>query len=215
MTDDIDKARKDRRMESAWNSLPGGEPSADLDRRILAEARAAAAHRRRRAALGRWAGSVGLAASVVLGISLTWNVMLEDRSMPPAEDSSIPVRLEEAPATPERKSAPISPESGAARPEPERDASTGAKEEAQELEGVRITGNRTRGADREAGTKPESEKLDTELMPPPEEWLDDIRALRAAGEHERADRSLLLFQRAYPNYPLPPNASTRPEDDGR
>lgn len=215
MTDGIDNADKDRRIESAWDSLSGGEPPADLDRRILAEARAVAAHRRRRATIGRWAGSVALAASVVLGISLTWNVMLEDRAMPPSTDSSGPVRLEEAPATPERKSTAPTPEPEAPRPAREQDASTGAAAETQELERVRVTGSRIRGEEREASTNPESDALDTELMPSPGEWLDDIRALREAGHHDEADRSLLLFQRTYPDYPLRPTTETPSEPENR
>lgn len=216
MNGDTDNGHADPRLESTWASLPGGEPPADVDRRILSEARAMAAHRRRHASVGRWAGSLALAASVVIGISLTWRWMVRDVPTRPEADS-IPLMIRETPPTP----AESGPDDDRERTKPSDEIRAPSRSGAQAPAPDRgLTNDRGDGAagafpERMARTEPESELLEIKLPPPPKTWLDDIRALREAGREEEADRSLLLFRKVYPDYPLQPETEAPSEPGDR
>ena len=105
---------QERELARIVRALPGGEPPAALDARILrAAANAAAASRRPRS---RWLASAGAlwgiggAAAAVLALGVSWQMMVPaQRSLPPdsapaaemadhAEDSSVSVEFKEQPA---------------------------------------------------------------------------------------------------------------------
>jgi len=48
--------------------------------------------------------------------------------------------------------------------------------------------------------QPETPAARKAPLKPPQEWLEEIERLRAAGDSETADRELALFKKAYPGY---------------
>jgi len=129
---------QERELARILRALPGGEPPAALDARILkAAGNAAAASRRPRA---RWLASggamwaIGSAAAAVLALGVSWQLMYPEqratrsdvapaaRMQDMAEDSTISVGLEDRQAS-EADAAPApSPAKSSALPEPAQNA---------------------------------------------------------------------------------------------
>jgi hypothetical protein len=83
----------------------------------------------------------------------------------------------------------------------EADAAAGTR-----LEAIEVTGSRIRAADAVDAQGFPPLQLDARL--PPTEWLQRVRARRAAGQNEQARRSLQEFVRSYPYLVVP--ADLRP-----
>jgi hypothetical protein len=176
---------RDPLVSSAYRGLGGEAPPAALDAAILA------ASRRRPA---RWAVPVSIAAVVVLAVGVTLRVQLEEPRL--AEPVALAPRVLEAPAE-EKKAARVAAAPAAAAPAaPQRRAmaDSGARAELAE---------RSKARDAIAlgkiGTTPET----------PEQWLERIARLRAAGQAREADESYAEFKRLYPDYRIPDEMRAR------
>lgn len=125
----------EREFARVVRALPGGEPSASLDARILKAAQdavAAAPSRRARSwAAGGALWGIGSAAAAVLAIGVGWQVLAPPSStlpVPATPTSSAPAAMEESGTTVEFKdeaprafdNSPPPPEAAAAQPRPAR-----------------------------------------------------------------------------------------------
>lgn len=139
-TEELDE--QERELARILRALPGGEPPAALDARILkAAGNAAAASRRPRT---RWLASggamwaIGSAAAAVLALGVSWQLMVpEQRAMrsdaapaagmqDAAEDSTISVGLEERQASEPDAATASPPAKTSVLPEPVRNANQAA-----------------------------------------------------------------------------------------
>ncbi|KAB8192919.1 hypothetical protein FKV24_007005 [Lysobacter maris] len=109
-------------------------------------------------------------------------------SAPPAEAYSAPVAADIADAV----EAGDVEATGAAQ-------ATAVEHDAAALDRIEVTGNRIRGAGGDVGAIPLHE--DRSLAPA--DWLERIRARRAAGDSDTARESLELFRKAHPHVRLP------------
>jgi hypothetical protein len=199
------------------------EPSAAVDRRILAAARRQAhsgVRRWLRPLDTAWSIPASLAALIVLSVSLVLLVRLEIESGPVTprtleETPNIPARAKPgatrdelaAPAAPaqrrERQShevpAPSQHRSGAEvtapAPEPETLQKSGSS--APAAGGLPAVKPEDGGAPARARTAPVQE------TPAPQVWLEEIERLLRAGKVDAARESLAHFRRRYPNHPVP------------
>ncbi|WP_395791427.1 hypothetical protein [Aquimonas sp.] len=136
------------------------------------------------------------------------------QSPPPA---AIEPQMAPAAAAPPAPS-PATPPEPAPPPEPAlaaeaRAAPLGGADQAEagaaadtRLEAIEVTGSRIRAADNVDAHGFPPLQLDARL--PPTEWLERVRARRAAGQAEQARRSLQEFVRSYPYLVVP--ADLRP-----
>ncbi|MDH3320593.1 MAG: hypothetical protein OEO84_13010, partial [Betaproteobacteria bacterium] len=168
------------------------EPPPALDAAILAAAR------RRRS---RWAVPVSIAAVVVLAVGVTLRVQLEAPDM--AEQVAVEPKVMRAPAAmapaasesrarsgPARAAEESAPPAGDAKlDELERDRPAAQAAERAEM-GGRAAANVAVG---KLAAAPET----------PEQWLERIAKLRAAGQVREADESFAEFKRRYPDYKIP------------
>jgi len=167
---------RDPAVTSAYRGLGGEAPSTGLDAAILA------ASRRRPV---RWAVPVSIAAVVVLAVGVTLRVQLEEPRL--GEPVALVPRVLEAPAE-EKKEARLAAAPAAAAPVPPQRqamADAGARAELAERSMARDA-----VALGKIGTTPET----------PEQWLERIARLRAAGQAREADESYAAFKRRYPDY---------------
>ena len=169
-----------------WRRLLGagpGEPSREMDRRILAESRRALTPR-----VNRWWLPASLAASVLLAVLLVQRqfaivpapVSESDVVMPPTPGVAAPSTDL---AAAESRSAPaaVSP-----APAPAMAPSSARQEPALERE--------------QAAFAKSAVDVPAAMPRPPEEWYAEIRKLRAAGRVSEADKELARFKAAYPGW---------------
>jgi hypothetical protein len=191
------------------------EPPATLDARILAAARRelVAVPVRQRPAWFGWLAPMGVAATVVLSISL---IVVAERDQPDLLPAAAPVV---APPIPELRAPPAQAERSAALPTPEpalakkRDVSPVlplAKPTAPESGEGRMREEVAPAAEQglraiappAPAAKLELQRADSALRSP-EIWLEDIRRLKNQGQLDALREQLAAFRRAYPDYPLP------------
>lgn len=177
---------RDGRISAAYRGLGREAPPPELDAAILAAAR------RQRS---RWTVPVSIAAVVVLAVGVSLRVQLEKPDT--AESMVLAPRVMQAPAV-AAKSAQE------AKREPAPDVSReSARDEVRVLRapaapaaGAVAPSNIARG------------KI-TAASESPEQWLERIAKLRAAGKAHEADESFAAFKRRYPDYRIPDKMRAR------
>jgi hypothetical protein len=182
---------RDARVSEHYRALGREEPAPEIDAAILA------ASRRRRS---RWAVPVSIAAVVVLAVGVTLRVQLEKPEV--AEPLVLQPKVMRAPAAAKpamksmRETAPL-----AAREEPARD-------EARARPAPASPASPPAGA---AASAPADIALGKISRAPetPEQWLERIAKLRAAGRDREADESLVEFKRRFPDYRIPDKMRAR------
>jgi hypothetical protein len=169
------------KLSRRYRDASGEGAPPDLDEVILAQARA---ELRRKPSLNRWLASAGLAASLVLGVNLAWNVYQAKPEFAP-ESPPLVVRLEKAPATVD--------------PEPQRERKARALppapqlERESELESIEVTGSR----------------LPEDAEQAKAEAREEVDALRMA-ESQRRAKSSQDTAAAAPSAPPAPVADAAP-----
>jgi hypothetical protein len=215
MNPNHDEIPRDETLSSLYKETAKAEPPAALDALILAAARREAAttaprpaQRRDRPWWRNWLAPAGAIATIVLAVSLTLSIEREQREPLPvaasapapapgaelaesARASSVPVAKPAVPAVDTsarvRKSI-VQGELPLAQPAPMPSADRAAEAAVPSASAPSAIGRRTRN---ETGAET------------PERWLDEIRRLKAAGQHVQASEQLKSFQRSHPDYPLP------------
>jgi len=179
----------DRGLSRLYRTTRREQPSAELDRAVLAEARVALARRRRR----RWLVPLSTAAVLVLGVSLTLYELEAPR----------PTALEPlAPPAPVGEAAPAAGAmsdraSERAAPKLQRSAVSPRRQEAEEA-----TSKRAQPAERDAlGTPAPATKAET--GPAPDVWVARMLEQLERGDRETLRSELESFRERYPDYPLP------------
>jgi hypothetical protein len=177
---------RDGRISAAYRGLGREAPPPELDAAILAEAR------RRRS---RWTVPVSIAAVVVLAAGVTLRVQMEERPLP--EQVVLEPKVMDAPAVADKSAraakravAPL-----AAREEP-------AKDEMQAMRAPSAPASQVAGAAAPPAANIAVGKI-AAAPETPEQWLERIAKLRAAGKAREADESLAEFRRRYPDYRIP------------
>ena len=183
---------RDPRLDRVYRELPGEEPPPEVDERIRAAARRAVGAgpqslaARERSWTSRWRVPLSLAASVVVVVTLTLMVQEEEQQR----------ALDVAPALAPAPAAPATLE--------DRAAPSRAPEEAKRAD--------TEPARRApASAPPQRAPAADAAAPPPapqvarsaEEWIEEIRRLKAQGRDADAAAELAEFRRRHPEYPLP------------
>lgn len=213
----------DSKVSRRYRELEALEPSPALDQKILIAAREAnSPHAPLVAPAGRhrWYYSLAAAAVLVFAVALTLHLQSE---RPDPEAAGVPLRLDrelrgqiKPPPQPAQTFAP-DPRAGAPA-EPRAVPRAAAPRVDQALEQARVRAERAaaaaeaRHADalrKEAGSSSQvgaarSLAPAPVAAPPenPERWLERIAELRSRGRHMEADRELVAFRKAYPNYQL-------------
>ena len=206
--------RKDELFDrTSWRRLLGadsGAPTADMDRRVLAEARRALMPH-----VARWWLPASLAASLLLAVLIVqWQ--LADSALPahvtesdvlsvpapiaadkaaPAATMELPAQRQQEPAAPAASVAPplIDLPMKESRPAPVAEiaaavpAAPGPAQRQDQAESAVAIG-KLRAM--ESSAKPRA----------PEDWYADIEALRAAGRVEEADAELARLEAAWPGW---------------
>ncbi len=167
-----------------------GEPSADLDARILTAARRAARRRR-----NRWMVPLSTAATLLIGITLLLKAVDQgpyapERAIGLDEPLSLPHSDAAGVPAPEREVQEAAPmlKSRPAPPVDRFDAPRALRGPAPLPEAMQDT------------APPFEERAPGE---PPAAWLADIERLFEAGETDRARAELKRFREHYPDHPLP------------
>ena len=180
----------DPQLSALYRRTRRPEPPPELDLAIRQAAHTQARHRRR-----RWLVPLSSAAAILLGATLTLQVI--DLEKPLEQDiapASLPVMEAadtDAPAAPAeslrmQKSVPTARFQSAAPSSAPMPAPT--KEQEEHLDAVEMKKELTA-----LPLKPEA----------PETWLSRIRSLAAEGNREEAKKQLTEFRRRYPQFPLP------------
>jgi len=181
----------DRDLSGLYRATRLEEPSAELDRAVLMEARRALTRRRR-----RWLVPLSTAAVLVLGLSLTLYEIEAPR----------PTAVE-APAPPESmgEAAPASPAAGAMSDQAverpmlklQRSAAPRSLPEAEEA-----LSEKAWPAERDLLTSPAS-GAKAESGDDPDAWVARLMELLEQGDEETLRTELAAFRQRYPDYPLP------------
>jgi len=225
MTDEL----RDERLTRLYREGATAEPPAALDAAILAAARAEVAPKpaRRRAGWQRWCAPAGLAATVVLTVTLTLLVRqeqaLREEALPPSvapqapaaapapKQEPVPPAVSPAvPAAPpaKAKAAPLLREAErrvpaeVAVPPQQAPALPAAAPPALESKSLQAAPAAADAVD----MRPRREALRKEAAGAartPEQWLEEIRRLRREGREAEADAALAEFRKAHPDYRLP------------
>jgi len=194
------------------------EPPAELDEIVLNHARRAiqAPQPLPRYRAPRWAFPVGLAAMLLLTLSVAINIGLNLRHYP----GTFEARVQTAPAPQSQATAPPSPspqalarEGGATAQSAPEATVTGARERANAADATAAGARERTNADQAA---PPTEVSSAKRSPlsdassarrsqasrgDPTSWLQHIRKLREAGRDSEADAELRRFEAAFPGYP--------------
>lgn len=217
----------DPKLSRHYRELEPLEPPAALDLRILAAARQATeSHAPLVAPAGRhrWHYSLAAAAVLVFAVALTLHL---DRDRPDQEAMYAPsVRgeIKQAPKAEAKAEAPppraeaqrspaFAPDPRESAPRAVERARAPAPREQPELAAARAQADEARGAQERAATAKQqqaasrlaaaSSAAPAQVAPEnPERWLERIAELRSRGRHAEADRELVAFRKAYPNYQL-------------
>lgn len=166
-------------LSHRYRELPREEPPRALDDAILSASRRALVRRR------RWAVPLAAAAAITLAVAVTLQVR-HDRPAEEVDAVSPAMKLQEAPEPEAAKAerARRSPQPFAAAPSAPASADAPARE-SRPAAGARLEASRALG---KVGS--------------PEQALERIARLRAAGRHEQADKALAEFRKRYPDYRL-------------
>jgi len=182
---------EDRDLSQLYRATRLEEPSAELDRAVLMEARRALTRRRR-----RWLVPLSTAAVLVLGLSLTLYEIEAPRPTavePPAATQSM------------GEAVPASPAAGAmndqAQERPmmklQRSAAPRALPEAEEA-----VSEKARSVERDLLTTPAA-GAKAEFGDDPDAWVARQMELLERGDEETLRTELAAFRQRYPDYPLP------------
>jgi hypothetical protein len=220
---------RDPKLSQRYRELEALEPSPELDRKILAAARAAESpHAPLVVPAGRHRWYYGLAAAAVLVFAVALTLHIErERPDPEAAAPAPQLRLErelrgqikpapspeEKPSAPAREQAPqFAPDPQASAPRESRTAAAAPRPRADEQREEQAAANKAQAdadilARREAAgaqrLAPAPAAAQVAAAPEnPERWLERIVELRGRGRHAEADRELAAFRRAYPDYRL-------------
>lgn len=208
---------RDEELSALYRSAAGESPSAGLDARILAAARAAAAPPREAAPprgtaswTRRWRVPLALAATVLMTSTLTLLVREHD------VDGAGSVLPKPVPA--ERGPGLAAPGAAAGpRREDHSEDSTAARdrladrprEERRNLLQPEPAPRRAVPLPTESAAGPAAAASALRPAQPgtaehsPEQWLEEIRQLRREGKSAEADARLADFRRRFPRFPLP------------
>ena len=195
---------QDRDLSALYRQAAEEQPSAGLDARILAAARATTAPPQvvSQSWLNRWKIPVALAAIVLLTTTLTLLVQDEDAgrlSVPDPVTTRAPIPAASSPqpvpgATLNLGGAAAESRSDTLRDQPAREKTR------QEIQAAPPPPMAAPAARSMAAPAAKRAELDERS---PEQWLADIRRLRREGRVEEAETSLAEFRKRYPKYLLP------------
>lgn len=178
--------RGDSPLSRAYRETGREEPPAHLDAAILAQAKAAAAPRRR--GKPRWFMPLSLAATVVLSVGVVLLLSREGVTPVPMET---PSPMPDAPAL--KPTAPTAPAVVEKAPVVTPKATVVPKE------APAVTPKEAPRFEPRVFTPKEMPAIKT-----PEQWLAEIETLRKAGRHAEADAQMVEFRKRYPDYSLKP-----------
>lgn len=209
---------RDPRLDEAYRELRSDAPPAELDERIRAAARRAVGAgpqslaARERSWASRWRVPLALAASVVVVVTLTLMMQEQEQrasrgapapaAAPPAAlEDRVPARAVEEDARADRQPTPSAkpvtpapaPAAKALAPPPAAAPPAAPSGSADSLSRERAVGDRPARAARSA----------PEVARSPEDWIEEIRRLKAQGRDAEAATELAGFRRRHPDYPLP------------
>ena len=235
MSDDI----RDERLSRLYREAEAAAPPEALDRAILAASRAALAPARRRARWQAWTLPMGVAATLVLTVTLTLLVQREQE--PPLGEAPLPRAPAAAPqeraepgaelpaktaAPPAAKREAVRREAEAPPPAPTPAASRPASQPpvveqkalpapAPEAVGAAEPARPAAAMRRQSAPAADAVEMRAKSAPlrkeaagaaaarTPEQWLEEIRQLKARGRDQQAAEALAEFRQAYPDYRLP------------
>ena len=237
MSDDI----RDERLSRLYREAADAAPPEALDRAILAASRAALAPARRRARWQAWTLPMGVAATLVLTVTLT--LMVQREQEPPLGEAPLPrapaaVPLERAepgadlpakaaaPPGAKREAVRREAEAPLAAPAPMPAASRPASQPpvveqkalpapAPEAVGAAEPARPAAAMRRQSAPAADAVEMRAKSAPlrkeaagaaaarTPEQWLEEIRQLKAQGRDQQAAEALAEFRQAYPDYRLP------------
>ena len=235
MSDDI----RDERLSRLYREAEAAAPPEALDRAILAASRAALAPARRRARWQAWTLPMGVAATLVLTVTLTLLVQREQE--PPLGEAPLPRAPAAAPqeraepgaelpaktaAPPAAKREAVRREAEAPPPAPTPAASRPASQPpvveqkalpapAPEAVGTAEPARPAAAMRRQSAPAADAVEMRAKSAPlrkeaagaaaarTPEQWLEEIRQLKAQGRDQQAAEALAEFRQAYPDYRLP------------
>ncbi|CAG0985334.1 hypothetical protein RHDC1_02071 [Rhodocyclaceae bacterium] len=235
MSDDI----RDERLSRLYREAEAAAPPEALDRAILAASRAALAPARRRARWQAWTLPMGVAATLVLTVTLTLLVQREQE--PPLGEAPLPRAPAAAPqeraepgaelpaktaAPPAAKREAVRREAEAPPPAPTPAASRPASQPpvveqkalpapAPEAVGAAEPARPAAAMRRQSAPAADAVEMRAKSAPlrkeaagaaaarTPEQWLEEIRQLKAQGRDQQAAEALAEFRQAYPDYRLP------------
>ena len=235
MSDDI----RDERLSRLYREAEAAAPPEALDRAILAASRAAQAPARRRLRWQAWTLPMGVAATLVLTVTLTLLVQREQE--PPLGEAPLPRAPAAAPqeraepgaelpaktaAPPAAKREAVRREAEAPPPAPTPAASRPASQPpvveqkalpapAPEAVGAAEPARPAAAMRRQSAPAADAVEMRAKSAPlrkeaagaaaarTPEQWLEEIRQLKAQGRDQQAAEALAEFRQAYPDYRLP------------
>lgn len=237
MSDDI----RDERLSRLYREAEAAAPPEALDRAILAASRAALAPARRRARWQAWTLPMGVAATLVLTVTLT--LMVQREQEPPLGEAPLPrapaaapqERAEPGAELPAKTAAPPAAKREAVRREAEappaapvptpaasRPASQPPAVEQKALPapvpeavGAADSARPAAAMRRQSAPAADAVEMRAKSAPlrkeaagaaaarTPEQWLEEIRQLKAQGRDQQAAEALAEFRQAYPDYRLP------------
>lgn len=202
---------QDPEITKLYRATRREEPSAELDTRILEQARITARHHRR-----RWLVPLSSAAVILLGLTLTLQLMEQEPTLPDIDDylSEEPSKTEAIEgATGEKKQKAASPVLQApARPELEKDSLRSREmapaeyDAAPAASGISAPGSMMQDVPpAKLMSEPVSSQADETIRPyeEPEAWLARISALYEQGETRTAIEEMASFRQHYPDHPVP------------
>jgi hypothetical protein len=182
-------------VRSAWEGLEQVEPPELLDQAVLNTARRNLKGAQPRRSM-RWLGAFASAVVVVLALAI---VVRQDQQGPvPPVPGSDGFRMDQdAPArakSKQERKPMMQDEARQAQPET-RQIGPAARAAASEVVPVQGDESRLRAL----------ESLEEDAgRPDPQAWIEQMRALRAAGRLDELEAELADFRRSFPDYPLPP-----------
>jgi hypothetical protein len=182
----------DARISAGYRALGAEQPPPSLDAAILAAAR------RQRS---RWRVPVSIAAVLVLAVGVTLRVQLEQPDV--AEPLVLEPEVMRAPA-PATAPGPAAARADKSALAAKREAAAPAtRDELRERRAAEAPASQVAGAAAPVpAPAPANIALGKISAAPeaPEQWLERIAKLRAAGKVREADQSLAEFKRRYPDY---------------
>ena len=188
MTENDERGQAARR----YRELPREEPPAALDAAIRAHARRALGRRR------RWYVPAAAAAILVLAVAVTWQIEREQpdlvavTSAPPAPPTAV-VEEKAQDSTGEKELAKQQAQASAPAP----------MQAPAEMRADRARPRPQLGAAARNEVQAFAET--------PEQGLERIARLRAAGKHDEADKALAEFRKRYPDFKISPEMREKVE----